>query len=135
MKQLLKLIQSLIAFAVFNTISMYSAEILTTGNLVEKQKSISGGWSIEKDGEYRYEILADDFKSKNGPDLKIFLSPISLSEVTGKTATKGSVMVAELKTTKGAQKYSIPDDIDLSKYKSLLIHCEKYSILWGGGAL
>jgi len=135
MKPLLFLASTLAALALLASNNALSAEVVASGSLIEKQKSITGDWSIEQDGEDRFIVLADNFKSKSGPDLKTFLSPASLSEVTGKTATKGSVFLSELKSTKGIQRYPIPQDIDLAQYKSLLIHCEKYAILWGGGEL
>jgi hypothetical protein len=51
-------------------------------------------------GESRFIVLAENFKAKNGPDLKIFLSSETLSEVTGKTATKGSLLISELRNAK-----------------------------------
>ena len=113
----------------------YSEEPLAQGDFIEKRKSISGSWSIQQDKDGRFIVLGDDFKAKNGPDLKLFLSPTSIDKVTGKTAIEGSYFVADLKRIKGAQQYRIPDDVDLSIYLSLLVHCEKYAVLWGGGAL
>ena len=75
------------------------------------------------------------FKTANAPDLKIFLSPKTASAVSSKNATQGSVLVAKLKSNKGDQKYTLPANVDLSKYKSVVIHCEKYSKLWGAGKL
>lgn len=135
MKLLLILVTLFTTLASITATNGQVAESIASGDFIEKQKSISGDWSIQRDGEQLSIVFADNFKSKSGPDLKIFLSPIALSKVTGKTATKGSVLIAELKRTKGTQKYPIPSDIDLIQYKSLLIHCEKYAILWGGGEL
>jgi hypothetical protein len=67
--------------------------------------------------------------------LKIFLSPTALSDVTGKTAVNGSINIGELKSTKGAQEYEIPAGVNLSDYASVLVHCEEYSVLWGGSDL
>ncbi len=122
-----------LAFAAFN--SAFAGETLHAGDLVQKQKSIAGDWEIVAEGDRNYVVFKDNFKAKNGPDLKIFLSPMELSKVNGKTATKGSVLVAKLKSVKGGQKYPIPGDIDLSNYRSVLVHCEKYAVLWGGGML
>ncbi len=106
-----------------------------TGEFLKKEKSVSGNWSIEKDGDSYVLKIDDSFKSKSGPDLKIFLSPLAFKETNGKNATKGSLLVSPLKKTKGEQVYALPKGIELSAYKSLLIHCEKYSILWGGNEL
>ena len=101
----------------------------------KKKYNIKGTWSItERDGK-QYVSFSDDFKTKNGPDLKIFLSPLSPEAVNGKNAIDGALNLGELTKNKGAQDYEIPEGTDLSQYSTVLVHCEKYEVLWGGGAL
>jgi len=111
------------------------ADTLAAGSFVTKQKSIVGSWTIETEGEDRVLKFSEDFKTRSGPDLKVFLSPTAFGSVNGRNAVKGSVQLAVLKQTKGTQSYKIPSSIDLSAFKSLLVHCEKYSVLWGGSSL
>lgn len=113
-----------------------SAETIREGSFTEKSKAISGSWKILKaeEGILMLEI-SDDFKAKSGPDLKVFLSSVSFSDANGKNASKSSTLVSALEKTKGAQRYKLPSGIDLSEFKSLLVHCEKYSVLWGGSNL
>jgi len=33
------------------------------------------------------------------------------------------------------QEYEIPAGIDIADFASLLVHCEAYSVLWGGAAI
>ena len=91
--------------------------------------------AIVNENGQRILRFSDDFKTKNGPDLKLFLSPKSVGDVTGKTATQGAVKLSVLRSNKGSQDYVIPSHIDLSQYGSILIHCEAYSKLWGGANL
>ncbi len=105
------------------------------GGFVSKKYSVDGGWTITTSGDKTLITLDDTFKTKGGPDLKIFLSKQSIGEVTGKTATKDSVLVSALKSNKGTQTYELPEGINLDDYQSLLIHCEQYSVLWGGAAI
>lgn len=107
----------------------------TSGDFIRKSKRLKGSWDIvERDGR-TFIVFSDDFRAANGPDLKIFLSPKSVSEATGKTAVDGALNIGELKKTRGAQEYEVPADIDLSQYGSVLVHCEAFSVLWGGGNL
>ena len=117
------------------SIGTASAEGAKNGTWVDKKYSINGGWSIEKQGEQHVIKFSDDFKTKGGPDLKVFLSPQTIESVTGRTATNDSIMVSVLQQTSGAQEYVLPANIDISQFKSLLIHCEAYSVLWGGANL
>ena len=110
-------------------------DVIAEGTFTKMEYRIAGSWSlIEEEGEH-FVVLDDEFSTKRGPDLKIFLSPLPLSETSGRNATQDSLRVAELKSHKGTQRYRVPAGTDLDAYKSILIHCEKYSKLWGGGTL
>ncbi len=111
------------------------AEVTVSGDFVKKQKSIKGSWEVIQRGDQTIIKFGDDFRAKNGPDLKVFLSPQTVSDVSGKTATNGAVLLGELTSTKGGQEYVLPADVDINDFKSVLVHCEAYSVLWGGGTL
>jgi len=111
------------------------ATFATSGDFVKKSKKLKGSWSVvERDGA-TFIVFSDDFRAAKGPDLKIFLSPMSVADATGKTAVDGALNIGELQNTKGAQEYEVPAGVDLSQYGSVLVHCEAYSVLWGGGDL
>lgn len=97
--------------------------------------SLSGDWAIVKDGEDHYLQLSDNFAAKKGPDVKVFLSPIQSSEVTGANAAQGSLFIKLLDSFKGPTRIKIPAGTDISKYRSLVFHCEEYSKLWGTSPL
>ncbi len=114
-----------------------SAENVTThsGDWVDKKYSIKGSWEVvNRDGK-SFLVLDQAFKTKNGPDLKIYLSTLTIDKVKGSNVDSSSIKISPLKSSRGAQEYEIPSDIDLAKYASVLIHCEAYSVLWGGGSL
>ena len=102
---------------------------------IKKRAKVTGTYEIvERDGS-RFIRLFDDFQTKEGPDLKLVLSPLTPENATSKTALDGALIIHELKSHKGAQEFEIPEGTEFSKYKSLLIHCEKYSKLWGATRL
>ena len=107
----------------------------TSGDFVRKSKRLKGSWTVEQRGDKTFIVFSDDFRAANGPDLKIFLSPKSVSGATGKNAVDGSINIGELQKTKGTQEYEIPAGVNLSDFGSVLVHCEAYSVLWGGGDL
>lgn len=112
-----------------------SSVFLTDQTFFKKKYSIKGSWSLVQRGDKTFIQFSDDFKTKNGPDLKVFLSPKSSDEVSGQNALEGSVKLGVLKNKKGAQEYEIPAGVDLSSFSTVLIHCEAYSVLWGGGSI
>lgn len=103
------------------------------GNFVRKNKTLKGSYEVfERDGQTVIRF-ADNFKASNGPDLKVFLSPNTIETATGRNATQGSVLLDFVKSSKGAQEYIVPVGVDIASFNSVLIHCERFSVLWGGG--
>jgi len=101
----------------------------------EKDKGIRGSWEIAEVGKAQFLRLGSDFKTKSAPDLKLVLSPLSLDQASNDNALEGGTVIADLGKVKGAQEYRLPAGTDWSKSTSLLIHCAKYSKLWGGTEL
>lgn len=109
-----------------------NTEPSATSSFVKKRYNIKGTWSVtEKEGK-NVITFHDDFKTKGGPDLKIYLSSKSLSELESADVESSSVKLSVLKSNRGAQSYILPEDVKLSDYKSVVIHCEAFSVLWGG---
>lgn len=122
----------LLLLMALSTAVLFAAESVA---FQEKERTIEGSFEVRNIGGARTIVFSDSFKTKSGPDLKILLSPLSFGKTNGKNATQGAVTLGLLKSTKGKQVYTVPDDVDLSQMKSLLIHCVKYSKLWGGAPL
>ena len=114
-------------------------QVLYTGDWKSNSFSttLKGSWQIVREDETTYVKMGDNFEASGAPDLKIFLSKLPLDDITGDNAAEGntSVRVAKLKTFHGKSTYVIPDDVAIEDYKSVVIHCEAYSKLWGGSPL
>lgn len=110
-------------------------ETQQTGRFEKSSFNIKGDWEIVKENGQTIFRVSEDFKTKNGPDLKLFLSPKTVNSATGATATQDAVRLGVLKSNKGGQDYIIPANVDLSQFSSILIHCEAFSKLWGGANL
>jgi hypothetical protein len=72
-------------------------------------------------------LRLEDFKATNGPDLYVYLS-------TDKSASD-FVNLGRLKGNVGNQNYEIPEGTDLSKYATVLIWCQAFSVLFGSADL
>ena len=110
------------------TLSAFAQE--ASGSWTKKNYAVNGTWKIENQ-----QVQLNQFSTTKAPDLKIFLSPLPVSQLNDKNATQGAKLVAKLKSPKGTQSYALPKGIDLTKYKSIIIHCEKFSKLWGAASL
>lgn len=121
---------SLIALTGFSQ----AAETLKSGSFTKKERSIEGTWKITSDAG-KMTLTFTNLKTKNAPDLKVMFSSKTIQDVTAKTAVSSSFFLKKLTSNKGTQSYALPAGFDLSKYKSVIIHCEKFTKLWGGANL
>lgn len=73
--------------------------------------------------EGKYILAFENFKTSNGPDLKVYISkemfPVNF------------IKLGDLQSTNGNQLYDISGSPDFTSYKFALIHCEKYNHLFG----
>ena len=99
---------------------------------VKKRYNIKGTWDIIEVEGQKIIRFNEDFKTKGGPDLKVYLSFQSITDLNSETVSATSFKLSVLKSNKGRQIYIIPPDVNLADYKSVLIHCEAFSVLWGG---
>lgn len=131
LKSILTIVLSFFAIATF---ASAATTTLASGKWTKKEHSISGSWKIiDEDGVKKLKIY--NLSTKSAPNLKIFLHPKAIASVTNSNATSSSKLVDELASPKGNQTYTLPSGIDLDDYKSVIIHCERYSKLWGGANL
>ena len=72
-------------------------------------------------------LRLEDFKATNGPDLYVYLS-------TDKSASD-FVNLGRLKGNVGNQNYEIPQGTNLSKYATVIIWCQAFSVLFGSAEL
>ena len=110
-------------------------QTVSSGTWTKKKFSARGSWTISTQNGVTTVSLDEDFKTKKAPDLKLFLSPLTAADVNSKNAVNSSVLISLLDSHKGAQSYVIPADVDLSQFKSILIHCEAYTKLWSAADL
>ncbi len=101
----------------------------------KKTYGLNGSITIEQRGSSTFIVFSDDFKTKRGPDLKVFLSRNDVASSTGTNAVPASIRIGELKSNQGAQEYELPAGVNIADFNSVLVHCEAFSKLWGGADL
>ena len=84
-----------------------------------------GAVTVRRDSVF----LEADFEVGPGPKYHVFLMPNSNIRTTA--AVKGQMFVdlGRLRSFKGSQRFSIPPGVDISKYASIIIWCEQFSVL------
>jgi hypothetical protein len=100
-----------------------------------QEYKVKGSWSVEQRSDGNYIVFSDDFKTRNAPDLKLFVSDRPYTTINGNNATQGAKLISKLSSSKGGQAYKIPANVHLSDFQSLIIHCEQFSKLWASTPL
>ena len=105
----------------------YAAE--SSGTWTKKSNKIAGEWKIIEDADGAKLVLSSDFKTRNAPDLKFILTNATVAEMNGRNAMNGAIVISPLKSNSGEQVYALP--ANFKDYKTLALHCEQFSKLWG----
>jgi hypothetical protein len=104
--------------------SALSGEFVGAGDGTHDAEGVAKEISLE-DG--RKFMRFENFKVTNGPNLFVYLA-------TDKNVSD-FVDLGALKANIGNQNYEIPDGTDLAKYKTVVIWCKAFSVLFGSADL
>ena len=133
MTRLLQIIAAVATLFVAPIAAAHANEVIASGEWVKKTQAIRGTWSIvERDGRTFIEF-DDQFRTRNAPDLKVFLTADSSATLENENAIDNAVFIARLQSNRGAQSYELPADVNAADFSSVIIHCEQYTKLWGVG--
>lgn len=86
-----------------------------------KTHPASGQVRIVRDDTKTY-IRYENFKTINGPDLFAYLS--------NDLEAKDYVSLGELRATEGNVNYQVPEGVDVSKYRYVMVWCKQFGVLF-----
>lgn len=97
-------------------------------------------WANGSGALYRTEAghvlrLDETFEAGAGPNYWVYLNTRPVSEEADFNADAGRVRIARLKSFRGGQNYSLPRDLDLSKFHTVTIWCESFGAYIGSAVL
>jgi len=75
-------------------------------------------------------LRLEDLRTTNGPDVRVYLSTLDNGEIGA-----GDLQIAPIKGNRGNQNYLLPVGTDVSKYRSVVIWCERFSVGFGHAVL
>lgn len=90
----------------------------------------SGTATIWELGNDERTLRFEDFRVRNGPDLRVLLAAHPDPMGRGDVQDGGFVELAPLKGNVGNQNYDIPPDIDLEDYGSVVIFCWPFQVVF-----
>ena len=123
--------------AVSEVMAEVSAEpvVVASGQFHSNAHETKGTASIYRLPDGSRVLRLTGFETSNGPDVQVYL--VAASDVTEDATVKqvGFVNVGALKGNIGDQNYTLPADLDLSKFRSVTIWCRRFSVNFGTAPL
>jgi len=117
--------------------TLIEAEVVATGTFRDADRAHQGEGRVALVAlpGGGHEIQLSEFQVTNGPDLEVWLSahpdPASSSDV----ADNAWVGLGQLKGNIGDQAYSVPEDVNIADFQSVVIWCEQFGVLFSPAAL
>jgi hypothetical protein len=134
--RILPLLALLLAIGCAKNDEANQATVLSEGQFVDKGgQHTSGTYRLQRAGETMWLVLASDFRTDEGPDLHVLLSPLEVDSAMNENGAANALVLAPLQAQTGEQVYAVPDAVDLGAYKTVLIHCIEFSHLYGAAPL
>ena len=104
-----------------------TGNVLATGSFVTNKHPTSGSVKVIRDANNKINLVFENFKSDNGPDLYVWLSP----------STSGSPYeeIGLLKAVTGNFSYELSPGVNYNVNNRVLIWCKRFSVLFGHAVL
>ncbi len=116
---------------VAQTVAQSQSVAIATGTFVAGEAPTTGTARIVTEGGHRYLELDTAFSTSNmGPDLHVLLDSTEKPPQTYSNLG-GAVNLGSLHDFSGAQRYPIPDAINIADYDSVVIWCRMANATFG----
>lgn len=111
-----------------------TVQVLAQGSFVPRDHPASGTASVLGDGTDQRFLRFEDFATDNGPDLNVYLSTAPADADQG-AFDDDFVDLGDLQGNVGDQNYEVPADVDLSRYRTVVIWCVRFGVAFGAADL
>jgi len=107
---------------------------LSTGAFRSFEHASSGRARVLALADGRRYVRFEDFRTSNGPALEVYLSTASATG-PGDAFDDRYVNLGDLKGNIGEQNYAIARDVDLARYRSVVVWCARFHVPFAAAAL
>jgi hypothetical protein len=111
-----------------------AAQTVSTGAFRSYEHASSGRARVLALDDGRRYVRFDRFHTSNGPALKVYLSAASATG-PGDAFDDRYVDLGDLKGNIGEQNYAIPRDVDLARYRSVVVWCARFHVAFAAAPL
>ncbi|NEE22063.1 DM13 domain-containing protein [Streptomyces sp. SID7499] len=111
---------------------------LAGGELISHEHATSGKVKLVRLADGSHVVRLEDLDTSNGPDLRVWLTdaPVKEGRAGWRVFDDGAyVSLGKLKGNKGSQNYTVPADVDPSRFTSVSIWCDRFDVSFGAAEL
>lgn len=114
-----------------------SAKPVLTGTFHGKVHETSGRATVYQLADGKKILRLSNFKTSNGPDVHVILveakdAADDANFISGKVE---HIELGKLKGNEGDQNYELPSNVDLAKFRTVSIYCERFNANFGAASL
>ncbi|WP_435808227.1 DM13 domain-containing protein [Streptomyces antibioticus] len=111
---------------------------VASGGLVGHEHATSGTVRLVRLADGSHVVRLENLDTSSGPDLRVWLTdaPVREGRAGWYVFDDGEhVSLGRLKGNRGSQNYPVPAGVDLSRYTSLSIWCDRFDVSFGAAEL
>lgn len=113
-------------------------QTVATGEFISHEHGTSGTVKVLRLPDGSQTMRLEGLDTSNGPDLHLWITDAEVRE--GKAGwgvfdDGEHRSLGKLKGNKGDQNYALPSDIDLDRFSSVTIWCDRFNVSFGAAAL
>ncbi len=105
-----------------------------SSTFVSRAHTTTGQAIVLTDGTARFLRLVD-LATDNGPDLHVYLSAGVDARTSDGRLDDDFVSLGKLKGNIGSQNYEIPAGVDLTRYRTVVVWCKRFTVAFGASDL
>jgi hypothetical protein len=126
-------VTAVLVYTTFRTVTVIEPVITTgviaNGSFVSREHATSGDVAFAGGGKV---VTLRNLATSSGPDLRVILTVEPVGE-SGDLPQH--VDLGGLKGNRGTQQYEIPADVDVARYRNVVIWCRAFSVAFGEATL
>lgn len=113
------------------TVAQSASTVIASGSFMPGEAPTMGIARIVTEGGHRYLELSAAFSTSNmGPDLHVLLDSADQPPMSY-TNLGSAINLGKLHSPSGAQRYPIPDSIDLASFPTVVVWCRMANATFG----
>lgn len=109
--------------------------VLVRGTFRSGEHHTTGTALLLKLPDHRVFLRLEDLDTSNGPDVRIWLSAADAQSSDETVQHARYVDLGGLKANHGNQNYVVPTGTDLPRYRSVVVWCRRFEVVFGAAPL